>query len=123
MKERRRALLLVVAVFLMVLAYAFAATNTVPASRAGDGEGAVTGYTVSNVHYTLDTNNPSVILGVQFDLDAAAGSVYAALSSDGTTWTWSGACTNNVGNTWECTFPAPGIDVKPTIWLRVVAAD
>ena len=50
------------AVVLLVLivaasAYAFAAANNVPASGAGDGEDAISGYNVTNVHYTLDTDD------------------------------------------------------------------
>src|ERR1700709_1132309 len=35
-------------------AYAFTASNTVPASAAGAGAGAVSGYTVSALHYSLN---------------------------------------------------------------------
>ncbi len=122
MRARRKALLLMAAVLLMLLAYAFAASNTVPSTHAGDGSGQVVGYTVSNVHYTLLTADPSKIDAVTFDLDAGAGSVYAALSADGSSWTWSSACTNSGGNTWTCDF-APDLDVYPVLYLRVVAAD
>ena len=46
---------LLVTLLLFVLAgstYAFAAANTVADSYAGDGEGAISGYDVSNIHYT-----------------------------------------------------------------------
>ncbi len=33
-------------------AYAFTASNTVPATYAGEGTGVVSGYTVYNIHYT-----------------------------------------------------------------------
>ena len=45
-------------------AYAFTASNTVPATNAGSGSGAITGYTVSNVAYTLDSN-PTLVDGVR----------------------------------------------------------
>ena len=124
MRARRKALLLMAAVLLMLLAYAFAASNTVPDTHAGDGNGQVLGYTVSNVHYTLLTSDPSKIDAVTFDLDASAGtgSVYAALSADGSSWTWSSACTNSGGNTWTCDF-SPDQDVYPVQYLRVVATD
>jgi len=121
MKERRRALLLVVAVFLMVLAYAFAASNTVPDSRAGDGQGNISGYTVSNVHYELNSADPGRIDKVQFNLDSAAGTVYAAVSQDALTWVWSDACTGS-GGTWVCDFPTDP-EVQPQLYLRVVAAE
>ena len=34
----------------------FAAADTVPTSKGGDGAGVVSGYLVSNVKYTLNTN-------------------------------------------------------------------
>ena len=39
-------------------AYAFTAANTVPASTAGAGTGAVSGYTVTNMHYALNSTTP-----------------------------------------------------------------
>ena len=38
-------------------AYAFTAANSVPASSAGFGGNAITGYTVSGIHYTLGENS------------------------------------------------------------------
>ncbi len=120
--RKSRIAMLVVALLLMALTYAFAAGNSVSPSKAGDGSAAVGGYTVTNVQYTLLGSDPSKIDAVQFDLDAAARTVYAALSNDGTTWSWSAACNNTAGNTWQCDFN-PDVDVQPTIWLRVVAAE
>ena len=50
-------------------AHAFTASNTVPASKAGSGAGAISGYTVSNIAYT---NTAGSITQVAFNLDAAA---------------------------------------------------
>ncbi|HEY7873569.1 MAG TPA: hypothetical protein VIG64_00450 [Actinomycetota bacterium] len=64
---------------------AFLAANTVPASKAGDGAGAVTGYTVSAIHYTL-ASNPQQIASVQFKLDSApptGGTVKVQLAASG----------------------------------------
>jgi hypothetical protein len=65
-----------IAIFALVLVlagatYAFAAANTVPASKAGDGSGAISGYTVSAIHYTLNAANPATIDSVTFTLDTA----------------------------------------------------
>ena len=49
---------------------AFLAANTVPASKAGDGAGAVTGYSVSGIHYVLAAN-PQQVASVDFVLDSA----------------------------------------------------
>lgn len=44
-------------------AYAFTAGNTVAASNAGEGQAAVSGYTVYNIHYAgLSSPNPGVSL-------------------------------------------------------------
>lgn len=64
---------------------AFLAANTVPASKAGDGSGQVTGYTVSAIHYTL-ASNPQQVASVQFKLDSApptGSTVKAQLATSG----------------------------------------
>lgn len=70
----------VLAAVLSVGAYAFTASNTVPATKAGTGSGGITGYTVSNVQYT---NSGGTITDVSFNLDAAARTVSVQLSSTG----------------------------------------
>jgi len=72
-----------VMLLLFVLAtamYAFTALNTVEGSKAGIGDGAITGYTVSNISYDLDADDPSQIEGVSFTLNAPAGSAYARIT-------------------------------------------
>jgi hypothetical protein len=61
-------------------AYAFTASNTVPATKAGDGNNAITGYTISNVHYTVSGANPQNVDSFSFSLDTApvAGSTVKA---------------------------------------------
>ena len=51
----------------------FAASNTVDPSNAGDGSGAVSGYTVTNIHYTLGAN-PATTSQVSFDVTPAFSS-------------------------------------------------
>lgn len=92
-----------------------AATNTVPGTRAGDGGGAISGYTVSNVQYTLDNSNPQNLSKVEFDLDAAASVVKVRLQSGGSWYN----CSNTSGNHWSCT--TNGQAVQPADELRVVA--
>ena len=106
-------LLLVLAV--MAGAYGFAATNTVVAPRAGDGAGTISGYTVSNVAYTLNSSNPQVLDKVEFDLDNPASTVKVRLQTGGTWY----SCTNTSGNHWSCDTPGQG--VQPANELRVVA--
>ena len=128
-KHSRHFWVFLLAVLSMLLIYAFAAQNTVDSSYAGDGTGSVTGYFVKNITYTLDSNDPSRILSVRFDLyqdsngttPAPATEVYAGLGDGGGTWTWSSLCTAGTPPTWTCNFPG-GVSVQPVTQLRVVAA-
>ncbi|MDW8008479.1 MAG: hypothetical protein RMK67_02810 [Chloroflexota bacterium] len=99
---------------------AFAATNTVPATRAGNGAGNISGYTVSNVTYNLDSTNPENLASVEFDLDAAAKTVKVRLQSTGGNWyNCTDADGNGPGNHWSCN--TTGQQVQPMDELRVVA--
>ncbi|HET7143237.1 MAG TPA: hypothetical protein VFI68_04375 [Anaerolineales bacterium] len=109
-------IVVLVVLVLATSAYAFAATNTVPASRAGEGSGAISGYTVSNIVYTFDTSNPSDLTNVAFSLDAAAATVKVSLTAAGTLQ----ACTNPSGNNWTCALT--GVTVTGASSLRVVAS-
>jgi len=54
-------------------AYAFAAANSIPTpGYAGSGESDVSGYTVSNIEFTFDTNDPTQVTQIEFDLNHAA---------------------------------------------------
>lgn len=116
-RRRRMILVLVAAAALALATYAFTAANIVPASKAGDGAGAITGYTVSNIAYQLDGTVPSNIESVSFDLDAVAGTVKAKLVAASGTYT---NCTNTGGNSWSC-----NVEPDPTVLsvdeLRVIA--
>jgi hypothetical protein len=109
---------LLLALAVMAGAYGFAATNTVPDTRAGDGAGNINGYIVSNVTYTLNASNPQQLDRVEFDLNAAASTVKVRLQSMGGTWY---SCTNTSGNHWSCDTPGQG--VQPANELRVVAVE
>ena len=52
-------------------AYAVTATNTVPTTKAGDGNSAISGYTVSAVHYTPNATNAANVDSFTFTLDTA----------------------------------------------------
>lgn len=52
---------------------AFTAANTVPATSAGEGASAISGFVLSNVAYNLDATNPTNILTVTFTATAANG--------------------------------------------------
>jgi hypothetical protein len=52
-------------------AFAFMGANNVPVTHAGTGQGAITGYNVTNVTYAIDGPNNKVT-GIDFDLDGIA---------------------------------------------------
>jgi hypothetical protein len=98
---------------------AFTAANTVPASKAGDGSGAVTGYTVSGIHYGLNASNPANVDSVSFTLDSVpvAGSTMTA--QIGGNWY---SCTNSGANV-TCNTTSPQATVLPVVSLRIIVAD
>jgi hypothetical protein len=100
--------------------YAFTAANTVPAGKAGDGQGAVTGYVLSSVHYDLNATNPGNVDAVTFTLDsvpAATSTIRAQLNAGA----WY-SCTNS-GADVTCATTAPQATVLAATSLRVVVAD
>jgi hypothetical protein len=111
---------LVVLVF-ATAAFAFAASNTVPTSYAGDGFGTISGYTVSNIAYGLNGTTPSNLDSVSFTLSAAANTVKIKLVATGTTY-YDCAATNAPTNTnWSCT--TTGATVSAADQLRVIATN
>lgn len=100
--------------------YALTAANTVPATKAGDGTGTVSGYSASSVKYALNAANPSSADSVSFTLDStpATGSTLKAQVISGGTWY---SCTNS-GASVTCTLTG-GVAVSAVDQLRVIAAD
>lgn len=75
-----------VAAIIAAAVFAFTASNTVPASKAGEGTGTITGYVVDTVHYTLNAADPSKVDSVTFNLDTApvaGGTIKAQLVTAG----------------------------------------
>jgi hypothetical protein len=96
--------------------YAFTASNTVAATRAGDGNAAVTGFDVTNVTYN-PAADPTLLASYEFDLDGVATVVNAKPLSTQLAYD---SCTNTVGNHWTC--PATsGTTIASLDNLRVVA--
>lgn len=114
----RKLIAITAAGVIAAIAVAMAAQNVVPASKAGDGAGAISGYTVSNVAYTVDSANPRNLARVEFDLDADASTVKVRLQSTGGNWY---DCTEDatIDNHWSC--DTTGQQVEPMDELRVVA--
>src|SRR5438046_2069081 len=74
--------------------FAYAAANVTPATKVGDGSGAITGYTLSAIVYTLNGVDPTLVDQVAFSLNSVppAGSVIKAkLVAAGAVWY---ACVN-----------------------------
>jgi hypothetical protein len=116
---RPRTLLAVMLVLILAVAvYGFAASNTVPATAAGDGENTISGYTISSVAYTLNGSNPGNIDSVSFTISpTSAGTVRIKLVAAGSTWY---NCTNSSGSV-SCT--TTGASVSSADQLRVVATN
>ena len=99
-------------------AYGFTNTNTVPASNAGSGSGAISGYTASSVTYTLNGTTPNNIDQVAFTI-APTNATTVKIRLDGVTWY---ACVNAAGSvTCNTTVGTQATAVAATS-LEVVAA-
>jgi hypothetical protein len=98
-------------------AYAFTAANTVPATNAGSGSGAISGYTASNVTYTLNSTNPQNLDQVAFTISPTTGTVKVQLVSGGSWY----SCTNSGGSV-TCATTSPQATAAAVNQLTVVAA-
>ena len=111
------------ALILATAAYGFAASNTVPTTNAGDGSAAISGYTVSNVHYTLNATNPANIDSLAFTIAPAVpagGTVQVKLVTAGTTFS---GCTVTSGTDVVCPSSGTlGVTALAADQLRVIAA-
>ena len=110
---------LIAFVVIMVVSttYAFAAGNTVLPATGGDGASDVSGYTITNVSYSLDATDPTKLDGISFTLNTSARSVRAKLSAAGSTWY---TCNPLSGNDWSCN--TPGATTISIDQLRVTAS-
>lgn len=108
-------------------AYAFTASNTVPATNVGAGSGTVSGYTVTNLHYGLNATTPSNIDSLTFNVSPVIPStssgkvnIQAQLSAGGPN-TYS-CTTNTAGDTVTCTTTSPQLTASTLTSVTVVAA-
>lgn len=121
-KYRYTPLLVVLALVLAVLTYAFAASITVNDSIAAAGRGDVPNLTASAIHYNLDTVNPRNLTSVTFTLNQAipaGNTVKISLIDNPTVAADWFVCANTAGNDWSC--PAAFAVVNITE-LHIVAA-
>ncbi len=98
--------------------YAYTASNTVAASKAGDGNAAITGYSVTNVTYTRNATDPTLLGSYSFDVNAPATRVDAKPVTAQATYD---SCTNTAGTVWSCP-AAAGTTMLSLDNLRVVAS-
>ena len=98
--------------------YAYAATNTVPGSLAGAGSGAISGYTVSNIAYTLNAATPTNLDQVAFTIAPTAASVVKIQVVPAGSWY---NCANAAGSV-TCNTTAPQATAAAATQLTVVAA-
>jgi hypothetical protein len=117
LRRPRLVLAIVAASLLAVAAYALTASNTVPPTKAGQGEGAISGYTVSGVAYTLNATNPANVDSVAFTLNASATTVKAKLVAASSTYT---SCAVSGGTSVTCDF-SPDVSVLSADELSVIA--
>jgi len=97
------------------------AGNTVPETRAGAGQGEVTGYEVSSVHYELSQDDPSRVNSITFGVDTAPppnSTVRVKGSEDADTWY---DC-EFTGTTVTCNTSSPALALDDVTSLVVVAA-
>lgn len=113
------ALVLVLLVIAAFSFYATTASNTVPASRLGSGSSAISGYTVTNIQYTLNATNPQNVDQVRFNISPAAASSVRAQVVNGGAWY---NCTNVAGLA-TCATTAPQATAVSSDQLSVVAAE
>jgi hypothetical protein len=119
MKLSRIFKLFIMAFVILVVAgftYAYAATNTVGPSEAGDGSGTISGYAISAVHYNLNATTPSLIDSVTFTISASAATVKISLDGGTTYYSCSIAGTN-------VTCTTAGATVVSATSLRVIAGN
>jgi hypothetical protein len=126
------------AVLLGGSAYAFMATNNVPVSGAGQGQNTISGYSVTDIHYTLGPQGQhikqvSFSLTPMLDGAGAATSAYAWFNGPGPgplgpappggpEYICNLTAVNNVVTTWTCSTRGPGQSVQPAETLNVSAA-
>jgi hypothetical protein len=115
---RRFAFTAALAAFLASGAYAFTASNTVPGTQVGAGSGTISGYTATNVQYTLDPTTPTNVNAVAFTIAPVTTSAVKVQLASGGAWY---SCTNTAGAV-SCATLSPQATAAAATQLTVVAA-
>lgn len=117
-RRRRFVLVALLAIAIGAAAFAYAATNTVPGSNAGSGSGTISGYTISNVAYTLNSTTPTNLDQVAFSVSPTTTNTLKAQLASGGSWY---TCSNSAGSA-TCNTTSPQATVAAATQLTVVAA-
>jgi hypothetical protein len=123
-KSARRLAVLGLFAILAVAAFGFAASNTVEESFAGDGEGNISGFNVTDIDYELNTSNPPEISSVSFTLDPAPvdGGAWVEFQDVNGGVLGQSFCTVG-GAVATCADPGLTVNVLAAEFLRVIAVD
>lgn len=116
---RRFAFTAALAAFLASGAYAFTASNTVPGTQVGAGSGTISGYTATNVQYTLDPTTPTNVNVVAFTIAPVTTSAVKVQLASGGSWY---SCTNTAGAVSCATTTPVQATAAAATQLTVVAA-
>ena len=99
--------------------FALTASNTVPDSKAGDGSGAVSGYTITGVHYALKSADPTKFDTVTFNLSSTPATGSTIKLKVGGSWY---SCANTAAAV-TCDTSTGSPSVQPADSLQIVVAD
>lgn len=90
----------------MVFAYGYTKANVIQESDPADVPSDVSGYTITNIDYTLSSSDPTKVRSITLDVtpsDGADEAVDALITVDnGVTWI---TCTYQAAGKWVCNFP------------------
>ncbi len=92
-------------------------SNTVPNTTAGAGSGTISGYTVTNVAYSLNATTPTNVDQVAFTIAPTAASTVKVQLASGGSWY---SCTNAAGSV-TCATISPQATAAAATQLSVVA--
>jgi hypothetical protein len=118
LRSGRRLAVLAIFAILATSAFGFAAQNNVPDSLAGDGDGDISGYEISNISYTLSDTTIGNVDEVSFTLDADASSVKVGFNSPATVFD----CDVTGGTSVSCDLSGDTVTALAITSLRVVSA-
>jgi len=96
----------ILALSLIVLAYSSTKGNIIQNSNSSDELSDISGYTITNISYTLLSSDPAKVRNLTLDVDPSDGAsdaVEARITiNNGATWI---ACTYPAVDKWVCNFP------------------